>query len=67
MIFQTTKDVTASGTTGTLCQSTGPYKCNSHPEIILIFKKGSKFTVCPAKNHSTTWNMVRSADAVAAG
>jgi hypothetical protein len=35
----------------------------SHPEIILFFRKGDKFSVCPAKDHATTWYMVRSADA----
>jgi hypothetical protein len=63
MTFQTSKDVKASGTTGALCQSSGPYKCMSHPEIILFFRKGDKFSVCPAKDHATTWYMVRSADA----
>jgi hypothetical protein len=62
----TTKDVRATGATGTLCPRSGPYKCNDHPQIIVSFQKGATFTVCPAKEHATTWSMVRSADAVAA-
>lgn len=63
MTFQTSRDVSASGTTGTLCQKSGPYKCGTHPQIIVIFKKGDRFAACPAKDHATTWYMVRTADA----
>lgn len=60
MFGQDSKDVSASGSTGSVVQRTGPYKCNSHGEIIVFFKKGDKFAACPAKNHATTWSMVKS-------
>jgi hypothetical protein len=66
MSIQNSRDVNASGITGTLCTKTGPYKCSNHPEIIVFFRKGTTFTVCPAREHSTNWLMVRTADSVAA-
>lgn len=58
-----TKDVVASGSTGAIVQKSGPYKCISHVEIIVFFKTGDKFTLCPAKNHNATWATVRESDA----
>jgi hypothetical protein len=66
MSIQNSKDVKASGITGTVCPRTGPYKCSSHPEIIVFFRRGDTFTVCPSREHSASWLMVRSADSVAA-
>lgn len=65
MIVQT-KEVVASGSTGTIVQKSGPYKCLSHVEIIVFFKAGDKFSVCPAKNHNAGWATVRESDAAAA-
>lgn len=60
MIVQTSTDVVASGATGTVCQRSGPYKCNSHAEIVVIFKRGDRFPACPMnKGHNTTWSVVR--------
>ncbi len=66
MSIQKSKDVNASGITGTVCPRTGPYKCGSHAEIIVFFRRGATFTACPAQGHSTNWVMVRTADSVAA-
>jgi hypothetical protein len=66
MSMQKSKDINASGITGTLCTRSGPYKCGTHPEIIVFFKRGATFTACPAQAHSTNWVMVRNADSVAA-
>lgn len=65
MIVQT-KEVVASGSTGAIVQKSGPYKCTSHVDIIVFFKSGDKFSVCPAKNHNTSWATVRESDAAAA-
>lgn len=60
MKIQVSTDVTATGGTGTVCQRSGPYKCNSHTEIIVFFKRGDRFPTCPVnRGHSTTWSMVR--------
>lgn len=69
MSFQGAKDVKATGATGAVCPRSGPYKCASHAQIIVIFKRGDTFTVCPAREHPTNWLMVRTADsgAVAPG
>ena len=38
----------------------GPYKCNSHAEIVVVFKRGDRFTACPMNGgHATTWSIVR--------
>ena len=59
MKTQISTAVVSAGSTGTICERTGPYKCNSHSEIIIFFKRGDKFTACPVRGHSTTWSMVR--------
>ena len=55
-------NVTATGSTGATCSTSGPYKCTSHATTILFFAKGQKFTACPnantASGHNTTWRMV---------
>jgi hypothetical protein len=66
MSIQSSRDVKASGATGTLCPRSGPYKCSSHPDIVVFFSKGATFTVCPSREHATNWTMVRTADSLAA-
>lgn len=60
---QSATSVTATGTTGSVCQASGPYKCNSHTTTILFVKKGDKFPACPnassTRGHSASWTMVR--------
>ncbi len=60
--------LSASGKSTTVCQRSGPYRCNTHPEIVVLFGKGQRFTNCPANNessrntnagHATTWSVVR--------
>ena len=60
MLGQNSRDVGATGSTGTICQRSGPYRCNSHTQIIVFYKRGDRFTACPARGHATTWQMVRS-------
>ena len=53
-------DVVAGGGSNSVCQRSGPYKCNSHPDTIVVFKRGDRFTACPMNNgHATTWSVVR--------
>ena len=69
-----TADRAGSGSTGTVCQYSGPYKCSTHPDIIVSFQRGQSFSACPVAvdlrkaetgaGHSTSWEMVREADSV---
>lgn len=47
--------VSSSGTTGTICSKTGPYRSSSG--VTIFFKSGSKFPVDPTTSRSTTWKM----------
>ncbi len=47
------------GRTGQECQTSGPYRSDRNPTIIVYFKKGDKFTVDPVDGRDTTWSMVR--------
>lgn len=59
---QSATSVTATGQTGSVVQTSGPYKCNSHTSTIVFFAKGEKFPACPNANstrgHTTSWSMV---------
>lgn len=66
------RDTGASGISAAICQAGGPYKCSTHPDVVVSFSKGQKFTACPmpvdatkvaAAGHSTNWVMVRETDA----
>jgi hypothetical protein len=53
-------DVVSSGGTGTVCQRSGPYRCNSHTDTVVIFRRGDRFPACPMeRGHATTWSIVR--------
>ena len=53
-------DVQATGGSGGVCPRSGPYKCNSHQEVIVVFKRGDRFTSCPMNGgHATSWSVVR--------
>jgi hypothetical protein len=60
----TTQNATlaASGRTGDICQSTGPYRCSTSPEVIVSVKKGASFPLAPqtgsTTGQSTTWTFV---------
>ena len=58
--------VTASGTTNSTCQKSGPYKSNRNPSIILFVRSGTRFPVDPVDGRSTTWSMVGSTGSQAA-
>jgi hypothetical protein len=70
-IGEGTMDRAGSGGTSAVCQYSGPYKCSTHPDTIVVFQKGQSFTVCPMSTdskkagagHPTTWAMVRETDA----
>ena len=63
MRFQTSStSLTSSGSTGSLVPASGPYRCGSHKAVIVFFKRGTKFTSCPAGNHKTTWGVVRESE-----
>jgi hypothetical protein len=52
--------VQATGATGTICQRSGPYRCNSHTQLVVYIQKGDKFPTCPVnRGHSTTWSTVK--------
>ena len=55
--------VQTSGTTGGTVQVSGPYKCNSHSDIVMFLKSGQKFPACPSarstSGHSATWILMR--------
>ena len=50
--------ISASGTTNSTCQKSGPYKCTRHPSIILFMRSGQRFPVDPVDGASTGWSMV---------
>lgn len=54
----TATSITASGKTGGVCSTSGPYKSTRNTSVIVYFKKGDKFSVDPVDGRSTTWSMV---------
>jgi hypothetical protein len=54
--------ISATGQTGGTCQASGPYKCTTHPSVVMFFKSGDKFTACPSSSsrsgHETTWTLL---------
>jgi hypothetical protein len=49
-----------SGTTGGTCQTSGEYKCSTHPAQRIPLAKGNRFPPCPnGGGHSATWILVR--------
>lgn len=55
------REVSGSGTTGGTVQTSGPYKCATHGEIVVFLKSGQKYPACPNSTsrtgHSTTWHI----------
>lgn len=55
--------VQTSGTTNGTVQTSGPYKCSSHSDIVMFFKSGQKFPACPSatstSGHAATWILIR--------
>jgi hypothetical protein len=58
MSDSTATTVSATGTTGGTCQTSGPYKCARHTSIVVFFKKGDRFSADPVDGRSTTWSLV---------
>jgi hypothetical protein len=54
----TTTTVTGSGQTGGTCQTSGPYMCARHTNIVVFFKRGDKFSADPVDGRSTGWSIV---------
>lgn len=48
-----------TGRTGELCQTAGPYKCNTQTSIVVLFKRGQKFPGDPVNGRDTSWTLVR--------
>lgn len=64
MAFQTSAtNITASGSTGSTCLKSGPYRSGS--AVIVYFKQGDRFTADPANGRSTTWSMLKDFDSLA--
>jgi hypothetical protein len=56
MAFDTSATtLSGSGTTGTYCSKTGPYRSSSG--VTIFIKSGTKFPVDPTTSRSTTWRM----------
>jgi hypothetical protein len=48
-----------SGTTGQTCNTSGKYKCSTHPSNTIPLSKGEKFPPCGRDGgHSATWILV---------
>jgi hypothetical protein len=53
---QTARPVTASGATGTTCQSPGPYRSARNARVIIFLKKGDRFPA-DTDGANTTWTL----------
>lgn len=51
--------ITASGKTGGICSTSGPYKSGGTPPVVVYYKKGDKFSVDPVNGRATIWTMVK--------
>jgi hypothetical protein len=55
--------VQTTGRTGGTCEVSGPYKCYTHTNVVIVLKSGQKFPACPNANttsgHGTTWVLMR--------
>ena len=57
-------DVTSTvvkGQTGTVCQVSGVYRCETHPSNTIPLSRGERFPPCSVGGHSATWILVRRA------
>jgi hypothetical protein len=48
--------IAASGTTGTTCATTGPYRSSRNAHVVIFLKKGDKFPV-DCDGVKTTWTL----------
>lgn len=49
--------VNASGTTGSTCNVSGPYKSTRNTSVVIYYKRGDRFAADPVDGRSTTWVM----------
>lgn len=56
----TAQAVSATGQTGGTCQTSGPYRCDRHRDVVMFIKKGDKFPADPVDGRATTWTMGQS-------
>jgi hypothetical protein len=54
--LQTAKPVEASGTTGTTCQTPGPYRSSRNAKVVVFLRAGDKFPV-DSDGAKTTWTL----------
>ena len=55
---ESSSTITASGSSGTACGRTGPYKPSRHSTVIVFFQRGQAFTSDPVDGLSTSWALV---------
>jgi hypothetical protein len=55
-MLQTAKPVAASGTTGTTCQTPGPYRSSRNAKVVVFLRAGDKFPV-DSDGAKTTWTL----------
>lgn len=53
---ETARALTASGTTGATCATTGPYRSTRNAKVVVFVKKGDRFPV-DTDGASTTWTL----------
>jgi hypothetical protein len=53
---ETARPIAASGATGSICPSTGPYRSSRNAHVIIFLKRGDKFPV-DADGAKTTWTL----------
>ena len=53
---ETARPIAASGATGAICQTAGPYRSARNARIIVFLKKGDRFPV-DSDGASTTWTL----------
>jgi hypothetical protein len=55
-MLETSRAVTSSGTTGTTCPATGPYRSSRNAKVTIFVKKGDKFPA-DTDGAKTTWTL----------
>lgn len=62
----TATTLSGSGSTGSTCSTSGPYRTGRSPYITVFVVKGQKFPAHPVDGRSTSWGMTRTTDTIAA-
>lgn len=53
---ETSRAITASGTTGGTCPVTGPYRSSRNAKVVVFLKRGAKFPA-DSDGAKTTWTL----------